>query len=175
MIGAAKFDVNYSCRLCIPLEMTQVIFKVDKLNKRAISLKNGPIIMIITMDRINDNFFIDKLDRLRYKTEGESSEILKNGDFVKATIQTITFNQNSENIITIGYLDEMATEIEKIDFFRSQYGDTDKFISYEDYKKKMEESKDELSDDESIVESDAESADDTHRDKVDDSGNESDE
>lgn len=164
MIGAAKFDVNYSCRLCIPLEMTQVIFKVDKLNKRAIALKNGPIIMIVTMDRINDkNFFIDKLDRLRYKTKDEGSEVLKGGDFVKATIQTITFNQNSKNIITIGFLDEMATEAEKIDFFKSQYGDNDNFVSYEEYKKQLEKSDDELSVDSSGEESGDESADVAHK------------
>jgi DNA-directed RNA polymerase subunit E'/Rpb7 len=164
MSGAAKFDVKYSCRLCIPLEMTQVVFKVDKLNKRAIAVKNGPIIMFITMDRINEkNFFIDKVDKLRYKTTKEGSEVLKQGNFVKATVQTVQFHENSKQITAIGYLDEMATEIEKIDFFRSQYGDGDTFTDYETYKKHM----DDVSDDESDVELDVKSEIDSDVESVD--------
>ena len=158
MIGAAKYDVKYSCRLCIPLEMTQVVFKVDKLNKRAIAVKNGPIIMFITMDRINeDKFFIDKVDKLRYKTKSEGSEVLKEGSFVKATIQTISFHQNSKQITAIGFLDEMASEKEKVEFFKSQYGDHDEFTDYTSYIKQNEEDQD-ASDDESVADSDAESS-----------------
>src|SRR5437016_615733 len=53
--SSALFDLNFSCKLCCPLKNTQIVCKIDRVNKLLITAVNGPIIIVITHDRINSN------------------------------------------------------------------------------------------------------------------------
>ena len=46
-IAAAIFNVKYSAKLCLPVENTYIICKINVINKVLISAENGPIICII--------------------------------------------------------------------------------------------------------------------------------
>ena len=131
--GSAIFDVSFSCRLCIPLKGKQIVCKVDRVNKLLITVTNGPILIIITNERINDKvFFTDNNNNLRYKIDG-ASRSLEPGDFVKVTIINTTFNNGDDKIKAIGFIDDIANEEEKKLFFSELYDTSMEMTSYEKY------------------------------------------
>ncbi len=131
--GSAIFDVVFSCRLCIPLNGTQLICKVDRVNKLLITVTNGPILIIITNERINDKvFFTDNNNNLRYRTE-KSSSILESGEFVKVTVINTTFNNGDNKIKAIGFIEDMATEEETLEFYQELYNTDKNFVDFEKY------------------------------------------
>lgn len=119
--SSALFDVAFSCRLCIPLKDMQVIAKIDRINKLLITAVNGPIIIIITNDRINDKiFFKDNNDNMRYKKAAQSV-ILQQNDFIKITLQSVKFNDGDTKIKAIGFMDDIASEDEIKKFYDDEY------------------------------------------------------
>jgi len=123
-LGSAIFNVTYSCRLCKPLINKEIICKVDRMNQHLISVTNGPLIVIIPMDRLNENkFFLDHRDNIIYKKDEENSELLKQNDYVKVMLETIRFNDKDTKIKAIGILKDMATKKEEKLFQTEQYKD----------------------------------------------------
>ena len=132
-MASAIYDVQFSCRLCKPLKDTKIICQVDRLNKVLLRLKNGPLYVIITNDRINESiFFKDNYRNLRYKID-EKSNVLMPGDFVKVSIVQLSFNAGDGNITGIGFLENMATDEEINSFYKEEYNNSDEFINYEEY------------------------------------------
>jgi len=131
--GSAIFDIVFSCRLCIPLKGKQLVCKVDRVNKLLITVTNGPILIIITNERINDTvFFTDNNNNLRYRKE-DKSYILEPGEFVKVTIINTTFNDGDDKIKAIGFIDDIANDNEREDFFRELYNKDKDFVDFDQY------------------------------------------
>lgn len=127
--SSALFSLDFSCRLCLPLKGMTIICRITNLNKALILAHNGPIIITITNNRINNElFFKDHNDNTRYKKGNESYQ-LKKEDFIKITIETAKFFNNDEQINVIAFLNDMASE-DEIKFF---YDDTYKDTNYVDY------------------------------------------
>tara|TARA_B100001287_G_C22603532_1_gene491581 strand:+ start:181 stop:789 length:609 start_codon:yes stop_codon:yes gene_type:complete len=123
-LGSAIYTVTFSCRLCKPLVNKEIICKVDRMNQHLISVVNGPLIVIIPMDRLNEsNFFLDHRDNIRYKKDENNSEILKQNDYVKVMLETISFDDKDTKIKAIGILKDMATKKEEKLFQTEQYKD----------------------------------------------------
>jgi len=132
LAGSVLFDVSFSCRLCMPLIRKKIICQVERVNKILITAKNGPVLVIITNERINDKiFFIDNNNSIRYRKDG-ASHILKPTEFVKLEIQSRTFDDGGDKIKTIGYLDDMASEDEIKEYYTQLHhkGEQVKFDEY---------------------------------------------
>ena len=143
-MSSAIYDVQFSCRLCKPLKDMKIICQVDKLNKVLLRLKNGPIHMIITNDRINETvFFKDNYRNLRYKS-GEKSNVLTPGDFVKVNTLQLSFTAGDGDITGIGFLENMASDAEINAFYKEEYNNLDEFVDYEEFLKKKQEPKVEI-------------------------------
>ena len=135
LMASALFKIAFTCRLCRPLKNRNIIAQVHRVNKVLITLENGPILIIITNDRINDKiFFSDNNNNLRYKIKNES-KVLKPNEFVKITIVSLTFNNGDSKIKAIGFLDDMATEEEIKTFYKDQYDNSKELQNFEDYVK----------------------------------------
>lgn len=135
LVGSAKFDIRFSCRLCKPLKMKQIVCKIDRINKLMLTAINGPILVVITNDRINDNiFFLDNNNNIRYKNDNVS-QLLLQGDHIVLTINRVKFDNGEQNIKAIGFLDRIATENEKKEYYEQQYNKNDGPIKYEEYSK----------------------------------------
>jgi DNA-directed RNA polymerase subunit E'/Rpb7 len=140
LMGSATFDVSFSCRLCRPIRDQQIVCQVNRVNKVLITLENGPIIVIITNDRINDEvFFTDNNNNLRYKTE-TGSHILKQKEFVKVTVVSTVFNHGDNKIKAIGFLDNVATETEVEKFYQDIYSKEGDIVTIDDDEERKEES-----------------------------------
>jgi DNA-directed RNA polymerase subunit E'/Rpb7 len=137
--SSALFDLEFSCRLCLPLENTQIICEVDRVNKLMITAKNGPILIVITTDRLNSSvFFMDNNNNIRYKKDGQS-KMLEPQDFIKVTIQTRQFFDGDDKIKAIGFADDIATEDEKKRYYADQYTSSDEIVEFEKYTSKPTE------------------------------------
>lgn len=156
-MAAAIYKVKFSCRLCFPLKGQYIISRVERTIPMLTSLSNGPIRIIITNDRINqDNFMVGKAGILI--RSGLNVKPLKSGDHVKVKIDSRKFNDGDNIIMCMGILESMATHEESIHFSEDEYNITDKFIDYDNYIKIEEEpynintvgdeTKEELNDDE---------------------------
>jgi len=131
--SSALFDLEFSCKICTPLKNTSIICQVDKVNKLLITAANGPILVVITNDRINNQvFFKDKNNNIRYKVENES-KILQPNDFIKVTLQTIQFYDGDEKIKAIGFIENIATEEETKNFYADQYKEMEKIVEFDDH------------------------------------------
>jgi len=77
------------------------------MNKALISAINGPIKVIITQDKINKEQFFSDADRnIRIK---KGSESLTPDMIVKILILSSTFGNYDTSILSIGYLQDLAT------------------------------------------------------------------
>lgn len=135
MSASVLFDVSFSCRLCVPLKNQKIICKVDRINRMLLRLKNGPIFVIVTNERINQKiFFIDDKNNIIYKKDDQNI-ILKPNDYVKVTIERSTFHNGDTHIMALGILDSVATEKEIKEHFESMYETDSKEEDLEKYLK----------------------------------------
>jgi len=124
MLAAAIFDVSFSCKVCIPIVGRIIIAKVKQINRLLITTENGPILSVITNDRVNNqNFFVDNANNLRYKKDkkANTSEILQPNDFVTIIIDTVRFNNGDEAIKTIAFLNNIASDKEIEMYYKDIY------------------------------------------------------
>ena len=107
---SAKIVIKFSCRLCFPPKNKYIICKIDRMNKALISAINGPIKVIITQDKINKEHFFTDSERNIIIKAGRGS--LAPDMFVKILILSSTFGNYDTSILSIGFLQELATEDE---------------------------------------------------------------
>ncbi len=120
-MASASFDLEFSCRLCKPIKNQVIICQVDHVSKVLVTASNGPILVIITNDRINDElFFTDNNNNIRYKKTG-GSKVLEPKEFVKVTIISVVFNHGDDKIKAMGLLSNMASEEEVKRFYQDIY------------------------------------------------------
>ena len=133
LMASALFNVTFSCRLCRPLKNKQIVCQVNRVNKVLITVENGPVLVIITNDRINDKiFYTDNNNNLRYRKENESL-VLQPKDFVLITIISIVFNHGDNKIKAIGFLENMANEKQVESFYKDLYNTDQKEVNLEEY------------------------------------------
>lgn len=133
-LASAVYNISFSCRLCLPLKGMQIICKIQKINKHLFTASNGPILVIVTKERINDkNFFNDSNNNIRFSTDDNKSQLLKSVHFVKLTLDTITFENGDDKIKAIGFLDNIATDEEIKNFYHDLYSKDSEFIDFDSH------------------------------------------
>lgn len=132
--AAATFDVKFSCKICYPLKKSQLVCKLERSNKLMLKLNNGPINVIVTMDRVNKSVFFQdpKTGILMAKQESGKSIQIVSEVYLKVSVEYRTFDDRSDNIMVIGYLDDLATDEEVEKSFKQEFG-KDKIINFDKY------------------------------------------
>ena len=133
-MAAATFGVKFTCRLCNPLRKKQNVCKITRMNNMLINAQNGPITMIITMNRINsENFYQEpKTGKLMAKKTGHNIEVTP-GSYVVTTVESRTFNDMDSIIMAMGELNRLATDEEISDSFKQEYAGDDQVVDFNDY------------------------------------------
>lgn len=107
---SAKINVKFVCKLYIPIVGKDIICKIDRMNKALIMGINGPIKVIITVDKINkEKFFSDVNRNIRIKN---TSEILITGMYLKVSVLSRSFGNYDDCILVIGFLQDIAQQID---------------------------------------------------------------
>lgn len=132
--AAATFNIKFSCKLCYPLEHKQITCKIDKITKILITLSNGPIKVIVTMDRINQvKFFQDKKTGNLMAHSEQKSTTVNPSDFVQLTVLSKQFNDTDDKIMAIGFIESMSTEEQIQRFYQSEYTEDTTVVDYDEY------------------------------------------
>ena len=113
--GASNYNIAYHCRLCIPIENTQIIAQVKAINQELILAQNGPIMIFIPKDNIENSAWdvTDKFLSLRTNSN------LKVNNYIKIEVQNKRINQGDFQIKVIGQLLDIATEEEIDNYYGS--------------------------------------------------------
>ena len=108
-----EFNIKFSCRLCQPIENTQIICKVHQISDVFIILNRDPIRVIVTTegDRINKGVFYKDTSDKKIKLLS-NNQPLEQDAYVKVTILSKTAYHKDKKILAIGRLDDIASESE---------------------------------------------------------------
>ena len=116
--GSAVYNIRYLASLCIPIEKTQIITKIENINNAILLSSHGPISCVITPDKVNSQLFTNEIGKYYYKKDNIKVELSK-GDLIKVTILSKKLYKN-DIMISLGFLDEMATEGEIDNFYKQE-------------------------------------------------------
>ena len=111
--GCCNFDVEFHCKICIPVINTQIIASIKAINQVLVLASNGPIMVFIPKSNIDDNIW-DSYDNFIHK---KSKELLKVNSFVKIEVVNARINQLDYQIKVIGKLVDFATDNEVKNYF----------------------------------------------------------
>jgi DNA-directed RNA polymerase subunit E'/Rpb7 len=119
-MGNALYDIKYIATLCVPIELKQIIVRIDMRSDadkgvntkdfKALRCSNGCIDCIVMVNLID-------IQKFRMNVDGtieyiKTNAVLMNGDYLKVTIQNKQINANTNRIMIIGYLNDVASEEE---------------------------------------------------------------
>jgi DNA-directed RNA polymerase subunit E'/Rpb7 len=124
--GSAVYNIRYLASLCVPVEKTQILCKIENINNAIILSTHGPISCVITPDNINTSLFVNEIGKYYYIENNQKTE-LKKGDLVKLTILSKKLYKN-DIMISLGFLDEIPTQGEKDNFYKPELFNPDEQI-----------------------------------------------
>jgi DNA-directed RNA polymerase subunit E'/Rpb7 len=81
--GSAVYKIRYLASLCVPVEKTQIIMKIENINNAILLASHGPISCVVTPDKVNTQLFINEVGKY-YKKESK-----KDGKKKKAKIEIV--------------------------------------------------------------------------------------
>jgi DNA-directed RNA polymerase subunit E'/Rpb7 len=138
-MASAVYNVKFSCKLCRPLKGTIIICEVVTINRVLVSLRNGPINVMIfeASGTINkDNFVFDEKRNVLMayvdKNKKKGIPVVK-GTFVKIKIIDVRMEDKSARVIVIGTLESIATKAETEESITTRENDDTDYINYNDY------------------------------------------
>lgn len=113
------YNVRFSCRLCLPEVNTNIICKIDLLNKSLVKASNGPIVCIIGFNYINNDIFNinNKGEIVEIKT-GNKIDINTN---IIINIRAINFFPDDERIVILGSLVNIPNKNEITTYFNENF------------------------------------------------------
>jgi len=115
--GSAVYKIRYLASLCVPVENTQIITKIENINNAILLTSHGPISCVITPERVNAQLFTNEMGKYYYKNK-EKIELVK-GTLVKVTSLSKQL-YIGDLMISLGFLDEIATQGEIDNYYKPE-------------------------------------------------------
>ena len=115
--GSAVYKIRYLASLCVPVENTQIITKIENINNAILLTTHGPISCVITPERVNTQLFTNEMGKYYYKNK-EKIELVK-GTLVKVSILSKQLYKG-DLMISLGFLDEIATQGEIDNYYKPE-------------------------------------------------------
>jgi DNA-directed RNA polymerase subunit E'/Rpb7 len=124
--GSAVYNIRYLASLCIPVEKTQIICRIENINNAIILATHGPISCVITPDNINTLIFVNEIGKYYYNVNNTRTE-LKKGDLVKLTVLSKKLYKN-DIMISLGFLDQIAIQGEIDNYYKPELFNPDQQV-----------------------------------------------
>lgn len=115
------YDVKFSCKLCNPLENTQIICKIRQNSVTMLNLYRHPIVVVVRHERINTTKF--EIDQYSGKIKLINGRVLVDGEYVKVTIIKTQIMGKNNKIMSLGILDDVISDEEVKEFYNDYYLD----------------------------------------------------
>ena len=127
--SSSIFNIRYSCRICLPIEKSRIICKIDILNKALIKAINGPIVCIIKMTELNtDKFSQNNKNEIIYN---DTNKLISVNDYIIVNILATNFFAGDERMIILASLEDLPTQKQITEFYNENL-ETDDFEKIED-------------------------------------------
>ena len=127
--SSSIFNIRYSCRICLPIEKSKIICKIDILNKALIKAVNGPIVCIIKMSELNtDKFSQNNKNEIIYN---DNNKLLSVDDHIIVNILATNFFAGDERMIILASLEDLPSPKQITEFYNEDF-ETDDFENIED-------------------------------------------
>jgi DNA-directed RNA polymerase subunit E'/Rpb7 len=117
--GSAVYKIRYLGSLCVPIENTQIITKIENINNAILLSTHGPISCVITPDKVNTQLFTNEMGKYYYKAPDNNKIELVKGRLIKVTILSKKLYKN-DMMISLGFLDEIATQGEIDNYYKPE-------------------------------------------------------
>jgi DNA-directed RNA polymerase subunit E'/Rpb7 len=124
LTGSVLFDVKYSALICVPIENTNIICKITKIENNLFTAQNGPILIILKQSDINSNIF----------TNERGDVVVKNGnrklnvdDYVVVYIRNKRYYSGDTTIIAMARLENIPSEKEIEEYYYPPKVNEDEF------------------------------------------------
>lgn len=117
--GSAVYKIRYLGSLCVPIESTQIITKIENINNAILLSTHGPISCVITPDKVNTQLFMNEMGRYYHKKADNNKTELIKGTLIKVTILSKKLYKN-DMMISLGFLDEIATQGEIDNYYKPE-------------------------------------------------------
>jgi DNA-directed RNA polymerase subunit E'/Rpb7 len=114
--SSAIYNIQYHCRICIPIENTIIISYIKLISNDLIVAINGPLFIFIPKNSIDNNTWDIPEGFMNKKTNKK----LQVGDYVKIQIMDKRINQGDSQIKIMGKLLDFATEDEVEKYYGSK-------------------------------------------------------
>jgi DNA-directed RNA polymerase subunit E'/Rpb7 len=111
--GSVRYIVEYSCKICIPIENTILIAQVKSISQEVIICITGPIIIFVPKEKV-DPIIWNVHDNY---TNNKSKTKLMNTNLVKIQITDKRINKNDHEIKAIGQLLDFPTQKEIDEYY----------------------------------------------------------
>jgi DNA-directed RNA polymerase subunit E'/Rpb7 len=122
-----RYRITYACKLCRPIEKTQIVCKLTHATKSLMLGTNGPIVVII--NKMNTELFdMEGEGGIYYEITGDdgvkSRKELQKSDLLKVTIEKVLLSEDADQIKVLAYPEAVVTDKDEIQaFFRDQFAD----------------------------------------------------
>lgn len=107
--GSTVFTVKYDCFVCSPTRGLEIVCSVENMVKGYIIGKNGPVVVAISFENIDSQYFKTGEDTV---TNIKTGEQIKFEDYLKVSIINIQSNLWEKEITMICKLLNFATDAE---------------------------------------------------------------
>ena len=100
--GLIRYNVKYNAKICNPIMNNLLECKIQNINNNIISAKNGPIVVIISVNNINNKKFkITENSEILNINENKNLQI---SDNIIVKVLMSEFYNNKNEIFVFGYL-----------------------------------------------------------------------
>jgi len=110
--SSVYFNVKFHAKLCNPMVNSQIVCKIDGINKHMIIAKNGPIHIIINNKHINkQKFKFNNIKNVLLPLNDKNKEVddpINSGRYIICTILNKKLVNTDSKILVIGTLDRVA-------------------------------------------------------------------
>ena len=111
--GNVVYNIEYTCRLCLPIENTVIIAQIQVISPELILAKNGPIFIFIPRDKISTNLYNVTNEFIHI----QSKKKLSANQYVKVLILNKKINNGDSQINAIGKLLDLPSDKEVSKYF----------------------------------------------------------
>lgn len=126
--GSAKYNVQYTAKICKPIDGLSLICKINIISRKLIKAYNGPIKVIVeNLKHFPDKFGINQDGNLYCK---DTKKVVKKDDIIKVKMDWQKLDIGSTYILVMAVIEDMANKDEIKQFEKDMDADReDRFVS----------------------------------------------
>lgn len=143
--SSVYYKIQFKAKICYPLIGTVIVALVDNINMHISICKTGPLIIIIDKENMNkDKFRYNNTRNALYPLDSKGKELddpVVAKKYVKVRILEKRIVNGDNKIITMGYLEDMATKEEVKQAITNSASYDEDIVDIDELLKKEEEDK----------------------------------